>query len=78
VRLVSHQAPEAPVEGTVREVAAGAAGERGAVEVRMTLPEGMNLRAGATGYASVEWGRSTLLGALWWSIRSRIRNDLLL
>jgi putative peptide zinc metalloprotease protein len=79
VRLVSHQAAEAPLEGVVREVAtAGTSAERGAIEVRMTLPEGSRLRAGATGHASVEWGQSTLLGALWWSLRAQIRSDLLL
>lgn len=79
VRLISHQATDAPLEGIVREVAAaGTEGGRGAIEVRMTLPAGTRLRAGATGLASVEWGRSTLLGALWWSVRARIRNDLLL
>lgn len=79
VRLVSHQAADAPLEGVVREVAsAGDRAGQGAIEVRMTLPEGSRLRAGATGLASVQWGRSTVLGALWWSVRSRIRSDLLL
>jgi hypothetical protein len=33
---------------------------------------------GGTGLASVTLARSSLLGALWWAVRSRIRNDLLL
>lgn len=79
VRLISAQAADHPVEGVVREVApAGIGAAGGAVEVRMTLADDAPLRAGATGMARVEWGRSTLLGSLWWAVRSRIRNDLLL
>jgi putative peptide zinc metalloprotease protein len=79
VRLISYQRMAAPLEATVTSVSAAAqGGALGALEVRIALPQGNGLLAGATGEASVLWGRSTMLGAIWWAIRSRIRNDLIL
>ena len=79
VRLISYQRLAAPLEATVTSVSSAArAGEFGALEVRITLPPDARLLAGATGEASVLWGRSTVLGAIWWAVRSRIRNDLIL
>jgi HlyD family secretion protein len=75
-RLLSDQDPVASAEATVGSVAPG--GAAGSVEIRMPLEPDTPLRAGSTGYVRVGFGRSTLLGALWWAIRARIRNDLFL
>jgi biotin carboxyl carrier protein len=76
VRLVSYQRATEPFEGAVASVAPIGAG--GPLEARVTLPAATALRVGATGEARVVLRRSTLLGALWWEVRGRIRNDLLL
>ena len=79
VRLISYQRLAAPLEATVTSVSSAARdGDFGALEVRIALPPDARLLAGATGEASVLWGRSTILGAIWWAVRSRIRNDLVL
>ena len=78
-RLISYQRLAAPLEAMVSSVSAAArGGDFGALEVRIALPPDARLLAGATGEASVLWGRSTVLGAIWWAVRSRIRNDLIL
>jgi len=53
-------------------------GVSGAVEARVRLSPASTLRPGATGEARVLWRRSTLLGAMIWALRSRLRADLLL
>jgi putative peptide zinc metalloprotease protein len=79
VHLVSYADASAPWTGRVVEVsAAGVASERGAVEARVRLAAGGPWRAGAHGEASVELQRSTVLGAIWWKLRQRVRGDLLL
>lgn len=79
VRLISRLDPARPLEGVVGAVAPhGAAEMAGALEVRVPLARDTWLRPGATGEARVLWRRSSLLGALWWSVRSRVRNDLFL
>ncbi len=45
--------------------------------IRSVAPAGGGHPFGAI-EARVAWRRSTLLGALWWSVRSRIRSSLLL
>jgi hypothetical protein len=78
----------------VRLVFPGGTGRAMTGEVRAVLPATSDPRAvelrvafaapaaappfGATGTALVTVGRSNLLGALWWAVRKRIRNDLLL
>lgn len=76
VRLVAGQSNGMAVEGVVREVAA--AGLVGRLEVRVDLPADAGLQPGAGGVAQVHWARSSILGALWWAVRARIRSDLLL
>ena len=66
-----------PVLGVVRSVSP-AAGAGGGVEARVRLPAGPAWRAGVTGEASVRLRRSNLLGALWWGVRQRVRQDILL
>ncbi|HKH91216.1 MAG TPA: hypothetical protein VKA54_05385 [Gemmatimonadaceae bacterium] len=50
----------------------------GAVEARVRHAMGGAWRPGVRGEASVELGRSNVLGALWWNARQLIRADLLL
>jgi hypothetical protein len=52
------------------------AGEAGAIDVR--VPVRTSLHAGTTGEARVLWRRASVLGAIWWGIRSALRADLLL
>jgi putative peptide zinc metalloprotease protein len=66
-----------PVLAVVRSVSP-AAGAGGGVEARVRLPAGTAWRAGVTGEASVRLRRSNLLGALWWGVRQRVRQDILL
>ncbi|MGH7499151.1 MAG: HlyD family efflux transporter periplasmic adaptor subunit, partial [Gemmatimonadales bacterium] len=62
----------------IGSVAPASAGDSGAVEVRVALPVGADVRAGRTGEASVTLRRSNVWGSLWWGIRRRIRSDILL
>jgi putative peptide zinc metalloprotease protein len=86
VRLVSHADPGSPITETLTGVAAAAgAGAAGgaegdhALEARVRLPGGSGVwRPGVTGEAKITLRRSTIAGALWWAVRSRIRGDLLL
>jgi hypothetical protein len=77
VSLIAHADPGSWVEGTVGSVAA-AASAGGVVESRVQLPGLPSLRPGMTGEARITLRRSTVWGALWWAIRSRIRTDVLL
>jgi multidrug resistance efflux pump len=76
VRLVSHADVAHPAEAVVRSVAP--AGTRGGVEARVWLARSDAWRPGVTGEASVRLGGSTMLGAAWWTVRARLRSDLLL
>ena len=68
----------APADGLVGTVAPAGSTSDGAIEVRVPIARTAAWRAGTTGEASVELQRSTVLGALWWNVRQRIRGDLLL
>ena len=76
-RLVPHADPALRLEATVTSVAE-AASEDGTLESRVALPPDLGLRPGMTGEARVLLRRGTAWEALWWSLRSRIRSDLLL
>jgi hypothetical protein len=52
--------------------------DAGAIEARIPIRAEGSWRAAATGEASVEIQRSSLLGAIWWAMRQRVRGDLLL
>lgn len=79
VHVVSYANVARPVEARVLTVAAaGRAVPAGDVEIRARLPQGDAWRLGVTGEARVELARSTVLGALWWSVRARLRSDLFL
>jgi multidrug resistance efflux pump len=78
VHLISHSDASHLADATVIGVAQ--AGDRGdgAIEVRVPIRRDSGWRAGTTGEASIELRRSTALGALWWGVRKRLRNDILL
>ena len=76
VHLIAYGDAANPVDAVVTGVAA--AGDQGTIEIRVPVRQTTGWRAGATGEASVELRRSTALMALWWNIRQKIRNDLLL
>jgi hypothetical protein len=78
VHLIAYGDAAAPVNATVASVSPAADRSRGTIEVRAPIGRDRGWRAGATGEASVELRRSTALGALWWGVRRRIRNDILL
>jgi putative peptide zinc metalloprotease protein len=51
----------------------------GRVEARVLVAASQTpLRPGATGEAKITVRRTSVFGALWWAVRKRIRNDLLL
>ncbi|HEY8256213.1 MAG TPA: HlyD family efflux transporter periplasmic adaptor subunit [Gemmatimonadales bacterium] len=66
------------VIGRVGGVAAASTGNSGAVEARVALPVGPDVRAGMTGEGSVTLRQSNVWGSLWWSLRRHIRSDILL
>jgi multidrug efflux pump subunit AcrA (membrane-fusion protein) len=76
-RLVFH-ADGATLAGRVGGVGLSSAPGSGAVEARVGIPGGARWRPGMTGEASVTLRKSNLWGALWWSVRRRVRTDILL
>jgi putative peptide zinc metalloprotease protein len=77
VRLISFADVAHPLLALVRSVSPAAGAERG-VEARVRIAVGPAWRAGMTGEASIRLRRSNLLGALWWGVRQRVRQDILL
>jgi multidrug resistance efflux pump len=81
VRLVSYADVAHPREGVVASVAPIGETVRGgerAVEARVRLLRAAGWRPGVRGEARVEVARSSVLGAAWHAVRSRLRADLLL
>jgi multidrug efflux pump subunit AcrA (membrane-fusion protein) len=81
VHAISFADLGAPFTARVTEVSTvgmTARGRRGDVEARVRREAAGAWRPGARGEASVELGRSTVLGALWWNARQLVRTDLLL
>jgi len=76
-RLVFH-ADGNSLAGRVGSVALTSADGSGAVEARVGLRADGPWRPGMTGEASVTLRESNLWGALWWSVRRRVRTDILL
>ena len=62
----------------VSTVGMSGTGGGGAVEARVRRAAADAWRPGTRGEASVELGRSNVLGALWWNARQLVRTDLLL
>jgi putative peptide zinc metalloprotease protein len=75
-RLIRYADPHGELHATLASVAPTAPG--GAVEGRVRLPASAACRPGMTGEASVTVREASLWGALAWSVRRRIRSDLLL
>ncbi len=78
VRLLSYRNTAVPLTGTVETVSPVADSNGRAVEARVRVHSDVASLAGATGEARVTWRRTTLFGALAWSVRARLRSDLLL
>jgi len=75
--LLPYATPRRAIEAPVRSVAPAAG--TGAVEARIRVPSGLpGLYPGVTGEAKIVVRRTNVLGAIWWAVRKRIRNDLLL
>lgn len=62
----------------LEDVGSVASGTAGVLEARVWLPSSGAWRVGASGPARVTIGRSTVGGALWWALRTRLSPDLLL
>jgi hypothetical protein len=81
VHAISFADPGAPWTaqvGDVSTVGLPSVATEGAVEARLRRPSDDAWRPGTRGEASVELGRSNVLGALWWNARQLLRADLLL
>jgi hypothetical protein len=76
VHLIAYGDAANPLDAVVAGVASAGEGGQGTIEVRVPVRQTSGWRAGATGEASVELRRSTMLMALWWNIRQKVRNDL--
>jgi len=76
VHLIAYGDAANPVDAVVSGVAPAGDRDRGTIEVRVPVGSSIGWRAGATGEASVDLRRSTMLMALWWNVRQKIRNDL--
>lgn len=77
VRLVTQTGATAPPHATVASVARAQSAGTG-MEARVRLAAGAGWHPGVTGQARVELARTTVLGAAWWAVRTRLRADLLL
>jgi multidrug efflux pump subunit AcrA (membrane-fusion protein) len=84
VKLVTNAEPGSQVIGSIVGVSpagrglVGVGNDAGAIEARVPVRTEGAWRAAATGEAKVEIQRSSLLGALWWAVRQRVRGDILL
>ena len=78
MHLIAYGDAAHPIDATVAAVSASGMAGAGTIEIRVPVRQDSGWRAGATGEASVELRRSTALVALWWNVRQRLRNDLLI
>jgi len=78
VHLIAYADMSDPVDATVASVATSGDRAAGSIEIRVPVRRVGGWRAGATGEASIELRRSTVLAVLWWNVRRRLRNDILL
>ncbi len=76
--LLPYATPRRAVEAPVHSVAP-AADSSDALEARIRVPSGLDgLYPGVTGEAKIVVRQTSVLLAMWWAVRKRIRNDLLL
>jgi len=82
VNLVTNADPASRVVATVDAVSPAGRGLNGVaggtIEARVPVRTDGAWRVAATGEAKVEIQRSSLLGAMWWTLRQRVRGDILL
>jgi HlyD family secretion protein len=80
VKLIAYANPASRIESMIGDVSPAGRGlaEAGAIEARVPIRTEGAWRAAATGEAKVEIQRTSLLGAMWWSLRQRVRADILL
>lgn len=78
VHLIAYGDAANPVDAVVTGVSSVGDRSAGTIEIRVPVKRDTGWRAGATGEASVDLRRSTALMALWWSVRQRLRSDLLI
>jgi hypothetical protein len=78
VHLIAYGDAANPVDAVITGVSSAGDRSEGTIEIRVPVRRDTGWRAGATGEASVELRRSTALMALWWGVRQRLRNDLLI
>ena len=79
VALITYTGAGETHSGSIVSVSLATLGQGEEVEARLRLhARAAGLRAGVTGEAKITIRQSNILGALWWAIRKRIRNDLLL
>ncbi len=84
VKLVAYADPASQVLSSIAGVSSAGRGlaaagtDAGAIEARVPIRTEGAWRAAATGEAKVEIQRSSLLGAMWWAVRQRVRGDILL
>lgn len=79
VQLVAHADLGWRLRTRVASVAVTGDHGDGRVEARVLVAASQTpLRPGATGEAKITVRRTSVFGALWWAVRKRIRNDLLL
>lgn len=78
VRLVTLADPGNAIVASIGGVSAAGRAGGGAIEARVPVGTDGAWRAAATGEAKVEIQRASLLSAIWWEVRQRIRGDLLL
>jgi hypothetical protein len=79
VHAVSYADPGSAWTGRVGDVsiaAVGPANDVTGVEARIHVPPNEVWRSGDVGEATVEIGRSSIFGALWWKMRQWVRADL--
>ncbi|HKW48662.1 MAG TPA: HlyD family efflux transporter periplasmic adaptor subunit, partial [Gemmatimonadaceae bacterium] len=78
VRVVAYSNPGSPWTGRVRDVSIAALGSDGdvnGVEARARVAPNNAWRPGDSGEATIEIGRSSVFGALWWKMRQWVRPD---
>jgi hypothetical protein len=76
--LVTDASPGSQLVASVAAVSAAGDGSAGSVEARVPVRTDGAWRAAAAGEARVEIQRSSVLGAIWWAMRQRVRGDILL
>jgi putative peptide zinc metalloprotease protein len=80
VKLIAYADPASRIDTIIEAVSPAGRGlvGLGAIEARVSVRSDGTWRAAATGEAKVELQRSSLLGAMWWAVRRRVRGDIFL